>query len=373
LNEREDSLFIMPEGVESRWASPENPSGAKGKAAMSIGARKGRACLGISAGEQVVLAEEAIASGTIRRIWITCNNRTPEMLRGLKLDFYWDGAAKPAVNAPLGDFFGTGLGRTIAFHSALFSNPEGRSFNCNVPMPFKKGMRIVITNESDMDLGAFYYDINYTIGDIHKDDALYFHAHYRRENPTKLRQDYEILPKVTGKGRFIGSNIGVAANQELYFKAWWGEGECKIYLDGDTDFPTLSGTGTEDYIGTGWGQGQYDNLYQGCHIADLDNMQYCLYRYHLPDPVYFYNDIRVTIQQMGCWAPNLKPLFHNSGIEFLSASADPQPIDFSENSGIADYGLFEREDDWSSCAYFYLDSPVNGLPPIDAYDKRIPN
>lgn len=366
-----NSLFTMPEGVESRWASAENPKAEKGKAAKKNGGRKGNSFFEMKPGEQYILAEESGVSGTIRRIWVTVNTRTPEILRGLKLDFYWDGAQKPAVSAPLGDFFGTGLGRTTTFQSALFTNPEGRSFNCYIPMPFKNGMKIVVTNESGIYLKAFYYDIEYTIGDKHNDDILYFHSHYRRENPTEFKKDFEILPKVFGKGRFIGSNIGVTANKKLFLNGWWGEGECKIYLDGDTDFPTLSGTGTEDYIGTGWGQGKYDNLYQGCHIADHDKMQYCFYRYHIPDPVYFNKDIRVTIQQIGCWSPEMIPLFHQSGVQLFSASPEPKLLDFSDNSDIAPFGLFERQDDWSCCAYFYLNRPENDLPPIDSVDKRI--
>src|SRR4029079_5990915 len=108
------------------------------------------------------------------------------------------------------------------------------------------------------------------------------HAHFRRENPTTLQQDYELLPLVRGKGRFLGVNVGVQADKERYGTTWWGEGEVKVYLDGDTDLPTLCGTGTEDYIGTAWGQGRFAHLYQGCPVADGEAMAYCFYRYHIP-------------------------------------------------------------------------------------------
>lgn len=362
-------LYVVPEGVESCWASPENPKAEKGKAGQTGLGRKGAAFFPLKAGETRVLAEEEAACGVIRRIWVTICDRSMLMLRGLRLDFYWDGCKKPAISAPLGDFFGTGLGYTTAFQSALFTSPEGRSFTCYAPMPFKKGMKITVTNESSKDLEMFFYDVNYTKGDHLGEDVLYFHAHYHREAPTVKQKDYEILPLIYGKGRYLGCNIGVVANKELYYKSWWGEGEVKIYLDGDTEYPTLCGTGTEDYIGTGWGQGRYDHLYQGCHIADSEKYHYCFYRYHILDPVFFKEDIRVTIQQIGCWGPDEVKLFHYH--DSLIYSTKMERLDFSKMAGQSEYGLFEREDDWSSCAYFYLDKPENSLPEIDPVQKRI--
>lgn len=201
------------------------------------------------------------------------------MLRGLKIEMFWDGATRPAVSAPFGDFFGLGLGEMVAFQSALFPSPEGKSFNCYIPMPFRAATRIVVTNESGKDFALFFYEVDYTLGDKHDASVLYFHAHYRRENPTKLQQDFKILPKVQGKGRFLDANRGVQTNKKLYFEKWWGEGEAKVYLDGDREWPTLEGTGTEDYIGTGWGQNQYSNLYQGSLVADSAKMWYSFYRY----------------------------------------------------------------------------------------------
>ena len=296
--------------------------------------------------------------------------RTPEMLRGMKLDIYWDGAAKPAVSAPLGDFFCQGLGRMVKFRqSAFFASPEGRSFNCFIPMPFRTGMKVVITNETDSEQTLFW-TINYTLGDQHGPNALYFHAHYRRENPTIIKKDYEILPRIYGCGRYLGVNIGVIANKELYYNSWWGEGEVKIYLDGDQELPTLCGTGTEDYVGTAWGQGYFDDLYHGCTLADNPNEQYCFYRFHIPDPVYFRKDIRVTIQQIGCWGPESKANMLKAGRTIYKPGPGLQKIDLAKEAG--DFGIFEREnDDWSSCVYFYLDKPVNNLPEIDSVEKRI--
>jgi len=272
------------------------------------------------------------------------------------------------VSAPLGDFFGVGLGQIVPFQSAIFSSPEGRSFNASVPMPFRNGMRIVLTNESGSNQPQVYYDIDYTLGDRHPPDALYFHAYFRRENPTKLQHDYEILPQLTGKGRYLGTNVGVIVDGKRYGQSWWGEGEVKIYLDGDDKLPTLSGTGTEDYIGTGYALGTYSHLYQGATIADHEKQRYAFYRYHMNDPVYFRREIRVTLQQIGfVWSNDgtpdkvLAPPIYGAGegLHELDLKHLPQ------------VNLFERADDYSSCTYFYLDRPENGLPPLVPASERM--
>jgi hypothetical protein len=212
-----DPLFTVPEGVETRWASSENFEGEKGKGGQVNAGRKGSAAFPFKAGEKRTLAKAEGTSGMVRRIWVTINDRSPEMLRGIRIDMYWDGADKPAVSAPLGDFFSQSLGRMAnPFQSALFSSPEGRSFNCYVPMPFRKGMRIEVTNESGKDLAMFFYDVDYTIGDRIGDNALYLHAHWRRENPTTLQRDFEILPEIKGRGRYLGCVLGAIADMNLY-------------------------------------------------------------------------------------------------------------------------------------------------------------
>jgi Protein of unknown function (DUF2961) len=361
------SLYTLPEGVQTRWASAENPGGEKGKGAQTDGGRKGRPAVPIKAGEQVTLAEIRGSSGTVRRIWVTINDRSPAMLRGLKIEMFWDGAIKPAVSAPLGDFFGLGLGQMVAFQSAFFSSPEGKSFNCYIPMPFRTGMKIVVTNESGKDLALFFYDVDYTLGDKHDASVLYFHAHFRRENPTEMQKDFEILPRTLGKGRFLGANLGMQGSRKLYFDKWWGEGEVKIYLDGDREWPTLAGSGSEDYAGTGWAvQKQYSNLFQGTLIADSSKMRYAFYRYHVPDPIYFRNDIRVTIQQIGhTLETSAEDPLYNTGVPIYKAGVGL--VEREKGS----FGLFERQDDWSSCAYFYLDKPEDNLPPIQAAELRM--
>ncbi|MBL8092641.1 MAG: DUF2961 domain-containing protein [Anaerolineales bacterium] len=363
-----ESLFVIPSGVQTRWASPENFGAEKGAACAQDDGRKRSAWFRLPAGESRDLLHLKQVSGVVRRIWVTIDDRSPSMLRGLRLDLYWDGAAQPAVSAPLGDFFGFGLGRLTRLQSSLFTSPEGRSFTCYVPMPFRQGARIVVTNESGRDLGMLFFDVDCTLGDQHPPDVAYFHAHWRRENPTRVMRDYELLPRVVGRGRFLGVNVGVIANTQRYFRSWWGEGEVKIFLDGDTDHATLCGTGTEDYIGTGWTQGQYSDQYQGCHIADHDHFQYCFYRLHVPDPVWFHSDIRATIQQIGCWDPESLPKMHAAG-EALQLGQDV--VDLPARIADTPFGIYEREDDWSSCAWFYLDRPENGLPALAPVAERI--
>lgn len=362
-------LYHMPANTVTRWASPENPEAEKGMGGIKNFGRKGRPSVSLDAGDTLTLAAEpAGTTGTIRRIWITIRERDPEMLQGLTLYFFWDGQTKPAVAAPVGYFFGMGVGRMFPFETALFSSPEGRSFNCFISMPFRNGMKMILVNETERTQPSIFYDVDYTIGDPHNDSALYFHAYYKREDSTHMRQDYEFLPHVTGKGRFLGVHFGVVANQELFADSWWGEGEVMIYLDGDGEHPTLCGTGTEDYIGTGWGQGQYAHAYQGCHLADSENMAYCFYRYHIPDPVYFYEDIRATIHQIGCCFGIHREKLEALGTDLYETGNKGEPTSYDDFEG----WLFERYgDDWASCVYFYLDKPVSGLPAIDPFGKRI--
>jgi len=367
-------LYSVPEGIETRWATPENPRGRRGAGGRLHHGRKGFACWFLRPGEELVLAEESGSSGVVRRIWMTLGDRTPRMLRALRLDFRWDGASRPAASVPLGDFFGATLGAMTPFESALFSSPEGRSFNCFVPMPFRTGMRITVANDGAETQYMLFSEIDYTVGDRLEADALYFHAHWRSENPTTLLRDYEMLPRVEGRGRYLGAHVGVAADMAAYGDSWWGEGECKIWLDGDGEHPTLCDTGTEDYLGTGWELGPYSHRTQGCHLADRPRLRYGFYRWHLDDPVFFNKEIRVAMQQIGSWRPHTKQLLARCGrlVAHAGAAAEvpPRQVDFA-NPRIEAYGLFERQDAWSSCASFYLDRPENNLPGIDPVEKRL--
>lgn len=388
-----EDLYQIPAGVQTRWASPENWKGEKGAAGQLRGGRKGSPAFTLKASESKTLAEVQGQSGTVRRFWITMDDRSARMLRGVKLEMFWDGAEESAVAAPLGDFFCQGLGRMAAFENALFASAEGRNFYCCVPMPFRKGMKIVVTNESGKDLNWFFYDVDYTVGDRHDKDMLYFHANWRRENPTTPQKDFEILPRVAGRGRYLGACLSVIPDQKKYLKTWWGEGEAKIYLDGDRDFPTLCGTGTEDYIGTAYGQGQFFHKHQGCQIADREDFQYAFYRLHIPDPVWFHKDCRVTIQQLGGINPAVAAEFQKTGETYHTQSGEKivalpleeiskantnrrrvTPEDQllpAERLHETTFALVERQDDWAACAWFYLDKPTNGLPALAPASERI--
>lgn len=359
--------------LETRWACAENPKGAKSGAcrpetrlyaphAQMTHDRKTSPCLAPLKDKQThILAESSEGPGTVRRIWITLSDRSSKMLRGLRLECFWDGASEPAVSVPLGDFFCQSLGRMNSFHNALFSSPEAKSFNSFVPMPFKKSFKMMVTNESGSDLEMFFYQVDWTLGDNHGPDTLWFHAHWRRENPTTLCKDFVFLPYIKGRGRYLGVNFGVITDQTSYQRSWWGEGEVKIFLDGDTQYPTLCGTGTEDYIGTGWGQGRYNHLYQGCPLSDNARMIYGFYRLHIQDPVFFQKEIRATIQQIGSANPEERRQLRRRWL----------PLYYGEELADLDkYGNYERQDDWSSCVWFYLDRTTNGFPSLPPVAER---
>jgi hypothetical protein len=364
-------MFNVPTGIQTRWTDMENPDAVKGGGATVNFGRKGSPCRPLDAGESCVMAH-ADGIGVVRRIWITIPDRSPAFLRGMVIRMYWDGEEKPAVEAPLGDFFCQPLGEAVRFENAWFDNPEGRSFNCRIPMPFRTGFKMTMTNESPNKCEMFFYDVSFTLGDRLDSDTCYFHAHYRRENPTTLREDFEILPRVEGRGRFLGCCQGVVADTEENGRFWWGEGEVKMYIDGDTDYPTISGTGTEDYIATGWGQGCYSHLWHGCPLADDTNMRYGFYRLHGPDPVYFATDIRVTIMQLGC--PDAEPFIKylkETGKQFVKAGDGTEVMTGESLENGQPIAMFERRDDWCATAYFYLDSPTNSLPAMEPYEARV--
>ncbi len=371
-------LYTMPEGLETRWSSFENSGAAKGKGGSENKTAKGHAFEFMAPGETKVLMD-VTGAGIIQRIWLTVRDRSPVTLRSLRLEMYWDGSATPAVSAPLGDFFGIGLGRKTAFENALFADPEGRSFNCFIPMPVRTGARIILVNESKNTLMLFY-DINFQKVKSHAKEVLYFHTFWSRELKPELGKDFAILPKVSGRGRYLGMNMGVITNP-VYQKSWWGEGEVKIYLDGDTNLPTLNGTGTEDYIGTGWGQGVYAHDFQGCLVADTVAGAWALYRYHIPDAVYFQKDCRVTIQLMGGdvlakvreYKKNGAPLIPVSVAgddTFVKLLENPKPLSLEDATFPEGWVNFYRQDDVSATAYFYLDKPAHGLPSLQAVGVR---
>lgn len=371
---RPPQLYRMQD-VQTRWTSFENPTGGKGQAATANLGTKGHPYDVVKAGETKTLLNVQ-GSGVIRRIWMTMLDKSPRMLRGMRLDMYWDGATAPAVSVPLGDFFGQGTGRMIPFEGELFSCPTGTSFNCCIPMPFRTAARVEVTNETDAAQPCLFYDIDYTLGDEVETDALYFHAHWRREKPTRLGREFEILPHVSGRGRFLGCNVVVGS---MYSTPAGVEGEVKVYLDGDGKYPTLSSTGTEDYVGGGWGLNTFSHRYQGCTWAKPEDAL-AFYRYHVPDPIFFENDCRVTIQQMtggtktaireminlGAPVQVVGVALEGKGIEpLLETHPGIKPEDAPDG-----FLLVNTTFDVSATAYFYLDRPENHLAALAPMSER---
>ena len=374
------ALFEYNGDSEPRWSSPENINGQKAAGGKTNYGAKGHPYDSIPAGQSKELLNIQ-EQGMINRIWITINDRSPEMLRALKIEMFWDNEKQPAVAVPFGDFFGIGLGRTTAFQNALFANPEGRSFNSFIQMPFKTAARIVVTNESGKTLNNIFFDVDYSQLETWNDNYLYFHAYWHRDTATALAKDFELLPAVTGKGRFLGVNIGVNGNPQ-YKKSWFGEGEVKMYIDGDKDFPTLNGTGTEDYIGTAWGQGKFINSYTGCSVADDSLLQWAFYRYHIPDPIYFKTDCKVVIQQIGGDGTANVMGYQNIHAPLIPVTTDTgKPILYYQKDKVLQldstipkgWTNFYRSDDISATSYFYLGKPACDLPVLQSVAVRMFN
>lgn len=377
--------------THTRWASPENPDAEKGKGGLTNKGAKGNAFFIVKPGAKQVLLNVK-GAGIIQRMWMSGTiAKSAEQRRAVRLDMYWDDAAKPAVSAPIGDFFGIGLGLMSRFDSELFYNPEGRSFNVTIPMPYRKSARIEIINESSSTV-LFWYDINYLEVDKVPENAMYFHAYWSRNLKTELAKDFEILPRVAGIGRYLGATIGVVGDK-VYEGTWFGEGEVKVYLDGDKEIPTLVGTGTEDYIGSGWGQGHFYGKRSGSFVS-VDSLDiHAFYRYHTADPVYFHADCRVTIQQMGNSnrdqlrrmvknGAELKPVwllqdFRRDVIKGKTPEhvrlLDQQkaPDLFSDDFPAGLSTNYYRRDDVSATAYFYLNRPESNLPALAPVDIRL--
>jgi hypothetical protein len=300
--------------AKTRSISPENFTGAKGgggQATEGTGAKAARdlgkgwkvsPSVGIKAGETFTLADIS-GPGAIQHIWMTPTGHWRFQI----LRIYWDGEATPSVETPVGDFFASGWGKHGQISSLAVAVNPGSAFNSYWTMPFRKSCRMTITNVGPKDV-TLYYQITYALTDV-PDDAAYFHAQFRRVNPLPYKGVYTILDNVKGEGHYVGTHLawGVKNN------GWWGEGEIKFYMDGDTDFPTICGTGTEDYF-----CGSYDFENQETHryeefttpytglslVTRPDGLyqsqeRFSLYRWHIMDPIRFSQDLRVTIQALG--------------------------------------------------------------------------
>lgn len=269
------------------------------KAARELGQKwKVRPSLMLAAGAETTLMDVA-CSGAITHIWFTYDAK---YARDLIFRCYWDGEEKPSVESPAGDFFCAPFCKSIRVASVPINVNPTNGLNCYLPMPFRSHARITIENRNPAEVN-FYYAISFEERDVAPDEA-YFHAQFRRQNPTS-GDDYVILDGVKGRGQYIGTSLGWQQNSE----GWWGEGEVKMFIDGDDEFPTYIGTGTEDYFGGAWCfNGNYSSPFLG--YQDLSNAldsretnrvgnRHAMYRFHIADPIRFEKDLRVTIQTLG--------------------------------------------------------------------------
>ena len=335
---------------ESRSISAENPDGSVGGGAredpggagpaadLGIG-WKVRPYIALPAGSTTVLAD-IDGPGTVRHIWLTVDQQA---YRGCVLRIHWNHQANPSVEVPLGDFFANGHGvRTVVNSLPIGVYPVG-GFNCYWPMPFTQHCRITIENQLPEDIGALYYQVSYGLGPVSENAAL-FHAQWRRSMTTREHPEHVLLDDVRGRGHYVGTYLAWTQMSD----GWWGEGEIKFHLDGDGEHPTICGTGTEDYFGGAWCFGASDDappqLYTGAFLgypqwtaAEGKVPKHGLYRWHIPDPIRFRRDLRVTIQALGWWPRG----------RF-------QPL----------------TDDIASVAYWYQTAPHTVFPPLPGLANR---
>ncbi len=217
------------------------------------------------------------------------------------------------METPIGDFFANGWGERCNIASLpIVVNPAG-GFNSYWEMPFRRGARITVENLAADEVRGFYYQITYTQTDV-PDDRAYFHAQWRRNNPLPAMHVHTLLDGVRGQGHYVGTYLAWGVNN----CGWWGEGEIKFYFDGDTQWPTICGTGTEDYFGGAWDfeqpKGEYcifSSPYTGLpQVIKPDGLyrsqqRFGMYRWHIMDPIRFKTDLRVTIQALG-WRSQLQ-------------------------------------------------------------------
>jgi len=341
--------------AETRSVSPENPTGEKGKGGMAIPNpadpdlpfSKAAADLGQGwkvrpfvkpkAGETVTIMDVS-GPGVIQHIWMATASNWAGNGRASILRFYWDGEATPSIEAPMTDFFAVGHDLFAPVNSLAVIVNHTSAVNCYWPMPFRKRARITFTNESENDLPLMTYQITYALTEI-PENAGYFHAQWRRAVTDRSAPTYTILDGVRGEGRYVGTFLAWTQLSD----GWFGEGEIKFYMDGDTKFPTINGTGTEDYFGGSYGFPQvYSTAYLGNtlkHEGKGGPPKWSLYRWHILDPINFRENLRVTIQALGWW-PTRKY----------------QPL----------------ADDIASVAYWYQREPHGEFPKLPPLIKRWP-
>ena len=335
----------------TRSISAENPDGAVGGGAKSDPKGEGpagrlgkgwkvRPCISLEAGETVTLADIE-GPGVIQHIWITVD---PKAFRDCVLRFYWDGEETPSIETPLGDFFANGHGLRANVNSMPVAvNPAG-ALNCYWPMPFRWSAKVTVENQRWENIDGFFYQFTYALQEV-PEEAAYLHAQWRRSVTKREHPEHVVLADVRGKGHYVGTYL---AWTQLA-NGWWGEGEIKFYMDGDDEYPTICGTGTEDYFGGAWcfydrngREERYSTAFLGLPLVVHEPNQvpkFGLYRWHIMDPIRFEQDLKVSIQALGWWP-----------------DAKFQPL----------------EDDIASTAFWYQAEPHAPFPALAAGEQRWP-
>ncbi|NIA15672.1 MAG: DUF2961 domain-containing protein [Nitrospiraceae bacterium] len=318
----------------------EKPCDARRESSSNDDLHRNGDARSIEPGGTLVLGELE-GPGVITHIWNTVGSLDPFFSRSLVLRIYWDGAEKPSVEAPLGDFFGVGHGASADFNSQPIAvSSYGRSRNCFWRMPFRKSARVTVTNESKKyPTDSFYYYLDWHKCDSLPEDAKYFHAQYRQAMPA-TPGDYTIL-ETTGAGHYVGT---VYSTQQVEL-GWFGEGDDRFYIDGE-EFPSLRGTGTEDYFGDAWGFRAFATPYYGVSLWEgyFPGDRNTAYRWHIEDPIPFKKSLKVTIEHKGS-------IFTDGGQHL---------------------GQFIERPDWvSSVAFWYQYPPAQFTDPLPPASKRL--
>lgn len=343
------TLPLLGQG-RTRSITAENPTGEPGQGGMAVPdpsdpkpftnaaaaselgqGWKVRPFIRVNAGQTATLMD-VHGSGIIQHIWIVEN-----INRGLVLRCYWDGEEQPSVECPVPDFFAVGHGKVAPVNSLAVTVVPKNALSCFWPMPFRQRARFTLTNETDTDIPLVAYQITYVETDV-PPQAGTFHAQYRQA-ATADQNPYVILDGVKGRGRYVGTFLAWTQNE----KGWFGEGEVKFYMDGDKEFPTICGTGTEDYFLASYGfPAAYSTPYSGSTLPSNENAAppqfWSLYRWHIQDPINFEKDLRVTIQALGWEGTKYRKL---------------------------------TKDRISSVAYWYQDEPHSAFPKLPVLAERI--
>jgi hypothetical protein len=320
INSNLSNIFQLSD-AKTRSISPENFNGEKGKGGMATTGTGSGPSRDLGQGWKVspsvviktkttYIVAEIDGPGSVQHIWMTpTGNWRFSILR-----FYWDDETTPSIEVPVGDFFGMGWGKYAPLNSLPVTVNPGSAFNCYWPMPFRKKCKITMENIANEDM-VLYYQVDYILTEVPA-DAAYFHAQFRRTNPLPYKTDYTLVDGIKGRGQYVGTYMAWGVHNN----GWWGEGEIKFFMDGDTQYPTICGTGTEDYF-----CGSYDfdtRKKNAAGVEEVNYTEFCtpytglhqvirgdghyemaqrfgLYRWHITDPIRFDKDLRVTIQALG--------------------------------------------------------------------------